>query len=223
MQDLWGASPLRLARYDAFMSPPMLIERAWAMLNVKYVITWRSELYAPSTVIHQEPAGDDTTYVHRLNEVGPRAWLVHRFEQMPEAEMIARMAEPDFDFRQVALVSEAGANTRMPTGRPVDEYAHRQQEEVRVVSAQPNRIVLDVEAASEGMLVLSEIDYPGWRVTVDGAPVSMVRANYVLRAAPVPAGTHQIIFEFSPLTFKLGAVISGLALLGLILVLLFRR
>jgi hypothetical protein len=85
MEDMWGASPLRPSRYDEFLAPPMPIERTWELLNVRYVITWREELFLPSTVIYQEAAADGTTYVHRLETTGPRAWLVTRTELADDA------------------------------------------------------------------------------------------------------------------------------------------
>ena len=210
LQDLWGASPLRLSSYEAFIAPPMLLERVWGMLNVKYVITWRSELYVPSTVLYQEPAADGATYLHRLAEVGPRAWIVHQVRQMPAEAMLAYMAEPDFDYRQEALVSPA---VSLPGLQPPA------QDLVEVTSFTPNQLGLHVEAGADGLLVLSEIDYPGWRATVDGVLVPIVRANYALRAIPISAGGHEVVFTFIPLTFWSGAVISGLALLGVLFVL----
>ncbi len=209
LQDLWGASPLRLARYDAFLAPPMRIERAWAMLNVRYVITWRETLYAPSTILYREAAEDGTTYVHRLAETGPRAWLVHEVERVPEGAMVARLTDPAFDFRRVALVSpgEAVGALSPPEGEATDRAA--------VVSFRPDRLAVEVEAASDALLVLSEVDYPGWRATVDGEPAPILRVDSILRAVPVPAGSHRVVMRFVPGTFWLGAGVSGLAAIWL--------
>lgn len=210
LQDLWGASPLRLSRYDAFLSPPMLIERAWAMLNVKYVITWRSELYAPSTVIYQEPAADGVTYVHRLNTIGPRAWLVHAVETAPAETMIARLAQPDFDFSRVALLEpdQAELSLAQPAGGATESAA--------VTAFLPNRVEVQVNAAADALLVLSEMAYPGWRASVDNAPTSLITTDYILRGVPVSAGTHTVVFEFAPFSFTAGAIISALALVFLL-------
>ena len=61
------------------------------------------------------------------------------------------------------------------------------------------RLVYEVESERGGLLVMSEVWYPaGWKATVDGTPVDMVRANYVLRAVPVAAGKHTIEVVFAP-------------------------
>ncbi len=210
LQDIWGASPLRLARYEAFLSPPMRIERAWELLNVRYVITWRQELYAPSTVIFSEPAADGTTYVHRLDDPAPRAWLVHRVESVPPETMMARLTDPAFEPRAMALV-ERGTPANWALAPSADPAA----ESATVTTFAPDRLSVRVNAATNGLLVLSEIDYPGWRATVDGTPTPITRVDGVLRAVPVSAGEHTVTMVFSPLTFRLGAGISALAFLFL--------
>ena len=216
-QDLWGASPLRLATYDAFISPPMLIERAWAMLNVKYVITWRSELYVPSTILYQEAAADGATYLHRLESVGPRAWVVHQVEQLPASDMVARLAAPDFDPFQIALLDPTSS---LPALQPEG------QDSVRLVSFSSAHVVFEVDAKSDGLLVFSEIDYPGWRAYIDDRPASIIRANSALRALPVSSGSHVINLVFRPESFRLGAIISSLTAGGLAFILavhIYRR
>ncbi len=208
MQDLWGASPLRLARYDAFLSPPMRIERAWELLNVKYVISWRNELYAPSSIIYQEPAPDGTTYVHRLKKVAPRAWIVHQAEQVPADEMVARLTEPGFDFERVVLVEEPVSRW---AGEPVGGEAG---ERIEVVSFLPGRIVLQVDTDADGLLVLSQIFYHGWQAAVDGVAAPVIPADYVLQALPVSAGAHKVVLKFTPKIFYFGALTSLLTLLG---------
>ncbi|MFQ5578755.1 MAG: YfhO family protein, partial [Anaerolineae bacterium] len=174
---------------------------------------WRSELYVPSTIIYRQPGDGDTTYVHRLDEVGPRAWLAHRVETMPEAEMAARLAEPGFDAQQTVLVAgESPAVGRAGGGA----------ERVAVDVYRPNRIEVEVTAQAAGLLVLSEVDYPGWRATVDGQPARIVRVDSVLRGVPVGAGRRRVTLVFAPPTFWLGAAISGLALLYCAAMIIFR-
>jgi uncharacterized membrane protein YfhO len=59
--------------------------------------------------------------------------------------------------------------------------------------------VYEVESERGGLFVMSEVWYPaGWKATVDGTPVDLVRANYLLRAVPVSAGKHTIEVFFAP-------------------------
>ncbi len=207
LQDLWGASPLKLSRYAEFLGPPMLIERAWAMLNVHYVITWRSELYVPSTVIYQETAADGTTYVHRLDSPSPRAWLVYQVEQMPEADILPRLAEPAFDLTRIAALS---SDVSLPQLGPETTGS------VSVLTYQPNRMTLEVETKHPALLVLSEIDYPGWQAQVDDVSMPILRANWIVRAVFIPAGRHEVVLRFVPWTFWGGALVSVITVLVLI-------
>jgi hypothetical protein len=70
---------------------------------------------------------------------------------------------------------------------------------------------IDVRASGPGTLVLSEVAYPGWKVSVDGAPAQIETADGLLRAVRLSAGAHAVRFEFEPLPVYLGL---GAALLG---------
>jgi uncharacterized membrane protein YfhO len=79
-----------------------------------------------------------------------------------------------------------------------------------------NQMILRAEMAAPGFVVLADAYDPGWRATVAGQPVPVYRANTVVRAVYVPAGVHEIVFRYRPLPFIVGAVVSGLALIGLV-------
>jgi len=73
----------------------------------------------------------------------------------------------------------------------------------------PDYVVYESKTNSEQLAVFSEIYYPhGWKVTIDGNETSHFRANYILRAMLVPAGKHEIKFEFIPEVYKKGVAIS---------------
>jgi uncharacterized membrane protein YfhO len=63
-----------------------------------------------------------------------------------------------------------------------------------------------------GWLVLTDAWYPGWRATIDGAPVEVARADVLFRAVPVPAGRHRVEFAFAPLSLWMGVGINLMTL-----------
>jgi hypothetical protein len=82
---------------------------------------------------------------------------------------------------------------------------------------EPTRVEVKTESAAPAILVLSANHYPGWRASVDGRPVDVIRVNYNLRGVAVPAGNHLVEFVYRPKSVLIGLVISLLALATLVL------
>ncbi len=204
LDDIWGASPLRLARYEELLAR-LPWERAWPLLNVRYVVTWRRELPLPSTVIFERAVGSETTLVHRINEAYPRAWLVTEAEIVSPAAAPSRLAAADLDLQRVTLLEEAPPLS-LQGGVPGT---------VRWRTREPERLLLDVDAESSALVILSEVNYPGWRAWVDGEATPVLTADHVLRAVPVTAGEHSVELRFVPTLWLAGAIVSVLAWIGL--------
>ena len=69
---------------------------------------------------------------------------------------------------------------------------------VTITAYEPNRLSYDVNSGMGGVLVFSEIYYPGWTATVDGQPVELGRVDYLLRAMQIAPGRHQVELSFFP-------------------------
>tara|TARA_B110000879_G_C11179951_1_gene517832 strand:- start:2650 stop:5082 length:2433 start_codon:yes stop_codon:yes gene_type:complete len=83
----------------------------------------------------------------------------------------------------------------------------------------PNEISYVSNSTSEQLGVFSEIWYgpdKGWQAYIDGQPVDHIRANYALRAMKIPAGEHEIKYEFKPSSYYIGETISLIASLLLL-------
>ncbi len=205
LEDIWGASPLYLRRYEELVYR-LPIERVWQLLNVKYVITWRKALLPETEVLYEEPKGPDTTYLHRLKEYGPRAYVVHQVEVIEKDEkVLERLREPEFDPRRVAILPHR-PDLALPSQVEGESSAV-------ILERQPERMVVDVDMAADGLLVLSEVYYPGWRAYADGEEVPIYRADHVLRAVPLRAGHHRVEMVFDPLWPRVGLAVSGATLL----------
>ena len=95
------------------------------------------------------------------------------------------------------------------------------EESIGLTSYAPNELHYRYSAASDRLAVFSEIYYPdGWHATVDGQPVDLVRADWTLRAALLPAGEHEVVMTFLPSSYSIGATVSAIASIGLLLLLL---
>jgi uncharacterized membrane protein YfhO len=64
--------------------------------------------------------------------------------------------------------------------------------------------------------VLTDVHYPGWKVTLDGEPADLHRVDYLLRGTTLPAGSHRVEFRYEPLSWRVGWIISLVALIALL-------
>ncbi len=89
---------------------------------------------------------------------------------------------------------------------------------VALKSIESNRLVYDVESKQGGVVVMSEIYYPGWTCQVDGKDVPVGRVNYVLRAVRLTPGKHEVVMRFDPVSVHATERIAyaALAFLGLL-------
>jgi hypothetical protein len=80
---------------------------------------------------------------------------------------------------------------------------------IKLISYQPNKLVYKSSTKKDHLVVFSEIYYDkGWNAYIDDVPVKHLRANYVLRAMPLPAGNHTITFKFEPKVVETGERIA---------------
>ena len=89
---------------------------------------------------------------------------------------------------------------------------------VTLTAYEPNQLTYQVKSAQGGVLVFSEIYYPGWTATVDGQETEVGRVNYVLRALHIAPGEHQVVLSFFPKTVNTTETIAYVAM-GILLLL----
>lgn len=146
------------------------------MLNTKYLIF---PLEGGQTVPIQNPY----TYGN--------AWFVDRLSYVANAnEELEAMGR--IDLRHEAV---ADARFREQLGEAV---AQDTASVAMITAYEPNRLTYDVRSGKGGVLVFSEIYYPGWTATVDGKPVELGRVDYLLRALRVAPGRHEVVLSFFP-------------------------
>nr|WP_313966021.1 hypothetical protein [uncultured Porphyromonas sp.] len=95
------------------------------------------------------------------------------------------------------------------------------QASVKLLTYTPSMAKYQVTTDEPRLLVFSEIYYPhGWHLTLDGKKeLPIVRANYVLRAAYIPQGTHELTMTFDPASIHRTELIAEIST-GLLVLLL---
>ncbi len=141
------------------------------------------------------------------------AWFVNKinFVNTPDEE-IAALAKMD-------LKNEAVADKKYQSvlnGFNVTPKDSASQ--IAIESFDSNIITYKTSTNKPELAVFSEIYYPeGWNITIDGKPAEMLRANYTLRALPIPSGNHTVIFKFEPKSIKITDTIAFIALAIMVL------
>jgi hypothetical protein len=135
----------------------------------------------------------------------PRAFLVHDARAASDGAALKEMSDDTFTPRETLLLAD---------GAPMREGgAQRADEQVQITEYKPERVTLSVHASAPGYLLLADAWHPGWVARVDGVETPIRRADLIFRAVPVSAGTHQIEFEYKPMSLYIGAAVSALAAL----------
>ena len=146
------------------------------MLNARYFIL---PLQDGQTVPLLNP------YVH-----GP-AWFVDRLTYVDNAN-----AEIDA-VGKIDIRHEAVADKRFKE-QLKEASVQDSTSVVKLTSYMSNKLTYDVSSTKGGVIVFSEVYYPGWTATVDGSPAELGRVNYLLRAVNVAPGKHKVELEFHP-------------------------
>lgn len=88
---------------------------------------------------------------------------------------------------------------------------------IRLTERKANSVSYDITSEKGGLAVFSEIYYPGWQATIDGTDATIGRVNYLLRALPITAGTHKVVFTYEPKSVGTTQAVAYLAYLLLLL------
>ena len=196
--------PLVLSDYKSFIdSVPDPRATTFDLLNTEYLLIpadqtqWQSE---PS-VEYLGKAADFAVY-RRLNAL-PRVWVAAHTEAVANlSDALGIIHSHNFAPLNTALVMNSSG---CPTGAGGS---------AQIIHFQPD--VVTVATNGSGILVLSEAWYPGWRASVDGQSVPVLKVDGVLRGLCLPSGQHTVLFQFDPPLVKWGLLVTGVTMVILL-------
>ncbi len=167
------------------------------MLNAKYFIV----------------PGQDKQPMAQLNPGAcGAAWFVDTIKVVANADEEIKALD-NFNPRTIAFVDKRFEGTLKGFDPVPDSTSF-----IKLTSIVSNDLVYETKTFTPQFAVFSEIYYDkGWNAYLDGNKTDYVRANYVLRAMQIPAGTHKVEFKFEPEVYATGEKIS---LAGSVLLLL---
>jgi hypothetical protein len=239
--DLWNARYFVLPiRTDNWKSP----DRGYAALLPE------TTLIAPRAEVVVSPQGEswrenEDWQLLRNKDAFPRAWLVHFARvRKPVSEMSLTTSQradrlelmknlvykedpfwrvPDrqvYDLRSVAFVE---TDQPQELAGYISRTAVTPAESVAITRYEPQRVEILANLEHPGLVILADVYYPGWHLTIDGKPAPIYRTNRMMRGAAVQAGCHTLVYTYNPSSFRLGAVVSITGLLALVLLIPWAR
>jgi hypothetical protein len=152
---------------------------------------------------------DDAT-LYRLLNAPARVWIASTARQVPPDEMLATLADPNFDPTAEVLLETSAVNLQSPVSNLHSLTLHDG----------PNRVTIRAVLDAPGYLVLADTWYPGWRATVDGNPIELLRANYGFRAVWLDAGEHAVEMIYRPISVLVGGALTIAVLVAIVVGLL---
>ena len=207
---LWRSQVGRTS--DTFTPPTMLVAttepslRALGLLGVTDIL--QPPQGPPLRGLEMTYEGPDAR-IYANPFAQPRAWVVAGQRAVPGAEaQLAAITDPGFDARRVAVVDSPLPGLADGPAAPGGG--------AEIVAYEPDRVELTASAPGRGLVVLSDVHFPGWRATVDGRDAAIERVDYLLRGVAVGPGTHRIVMEYRPWSWRAGWIVSLLAALGLL-------
>ena len=181
-----GYNALRLQRR---VPPVGQIERAFDLLNIRYDV--RVDSATGGAAFVERP----TAFAH--------ARMIYDVRLVDSARAHAMLAAGELDLARSAVVEDDPGIAFDPAGKG----------DATITRYDAREIEVKVNTDRPGLLLLSEIWYPAWQVTIDGAPAKLLRANHSLRGIAVPAGSHTVALHFESSAFRTGTWVTIASLL----------
>jgi len=228
-----GYSPAKLQRYQDLIEHYLTreINGLYGQLNaadsLEAVEAWMATGTPVLNALNTRYVVLDGNYPPLVNEAALGAtWFVDSVvvASGPDEE-IALLGAVDLRRQAVVTTPVALNNPSVPLNDPsviLSEAKNLPEsgDYISMTSYAPNELHYRYTASQDRLAVFSEIYYPnGWHATVDGEPLELIRANWTLRAALLPAGSHEVVMTFLPDSYRIGATVSRVASLTLLLLL----
>lgn len=145
----------------------------------------------------------------------PRARLFNQWSvQADGTKTLEALRSRSFDPETSVILSEAPSIKASASSGTVGSS--------KITTYEPRRVVVQTESKSAGILLLNDRWTPDWKVTIDGKPAPLLRANFLMRAVAVSEGSHAVEFRFEPpagtLWISVAALAAAAACIGILVV-----
>jgi len=207
MQLLAPQDELLYNRIAAFYEYQPLSSPLLDLLNVKYILTTRPVPFASYPLVY-----DGEIKIYQNPNVMPRAFVVDHARVIPNRAQLLEALD-DIDLKSFVVLEER------PPLEETDVLRMGSARGVPIEKYTGSEVILKTNLTQRGYLVLTDTFFPGWIAQIDGQDTPIYRANGNFRAVVVPRGEHTVRFKYSPISFRVGSVLSLLAVIAVMLAL----
>jgi hypothetical protein len=156
---------------------------------------------------------DGVYQVFENKSVMPRVSMVSSYVvQNNDQQLINKILSKNTDLTKTAFLEE-DPNVVLGDGNA----------KARVMSYKSNEVSIKSSSKENSLLVLTDTFYPGWKAYVDGQETKIYRTNFAFRGVVLTKGEHEIVFKYSPFSFKMGVMIAAIGLGIFVALVLLRR
>jgi hypothetical protein len=175
--------------------------------NVKYLVTFRPLSESGVTLVGHFP--QHFSWLYSIDGTLPRTYVVGKAVVEKKSEQVLRrLSTVGFDPTQEVILDEEIA---LKPKLPLEATA-------RIVRNENKVVTIQASTNDDGILILADSYYPGWKAYVDGKEDIIRRANLFFRAVSLPSGSHVVEFRYEPRSFKIGLIVSLVTVLCIVIV-----
>jgi len=180
--------------------------KALDLLSVKYLIApenanrlWLDTNYPNLSKQLIQAYHDNFVTIYKNVNVLPRTFIVDHYEFANSYQTAQSIAmQSNFNLLKAAILEKTIPNTHHDTVLNATSQIQQYTDE---------KIIINTHSNKPALLILTDIDYPGWQASIDGKTTDIVRADGLMRGVFIPAGDHTVTFYYFPRIFKLGLML----------------
>jgi hypothetical protein len=180
------------------------------LLGVKYILTPDSTNLNSLPVVYQGEVN-----IYKMPFFVPRVFVAHHVEYASSPEQATdRINALGPEIAHRVILEKEIPERYMHTGtyRDIDSSAS-------IIEYKANQVVIEAQSQKPGILVLTDVFYPGWRAYVDGKPTEVFRVDGLVRGVLLEKGSHTVTFRYLPDTFVAGLIVAAIAFAGSLILL----
>jgi hypothetical protein len=231
--DVWGyGNPVTYKLFNFFSKTLVGESRFYDLLNVKYFAgddslqTQLKEKDPPALVIENvfRPTYEQNirrnTHIYENTDRFGHAWLTQKYLLVEsDDEALAKVQE--INAREQTVLNKNSLSAETLSQLEQIPATGNEQASITLAEYGPNTIRYAAKTDVSALFVLSELSFPGWRVSVNGAPQELLEPDYFLRGVVLPPGENTIEFSYFPKTLRYGLGAIGVVVIWFVISLWF--